>query len=133
MEVKEAIVLFDGYCNLCNGSVDFIIKNEKHNQLKFASLQSEIAQSVLKEWKTDLTGDSVLVLAEGKLLTFSDAAIFISKHLRFPFSMIQYGRFIPRFIRDAIYKWIAKNRYRWFGKKDTCRLPTEAEKSKFLG
>ena len=132
MREHETIVFFDGYCNLCNGSVDFIIRNEKEDQLKFASLQSAFAQSIMKKLNVNSIGDSVIVYSNGKLLEYSDAALFISKYLKFPYSLFQYTSLIPRFIRDAVYKFIAKNRYRWFGKKDSCRMPTEAERNKFL-
>ncbi|MBT8326273.1 MAG: DUF393 domain-containing protein [Bacteroidia bacterium] len=130
---NEIIVFFDGYCNLCNRSVDFIIRKEKRDILKFASLQSSIADKLININEFETIGDSIVVYNEGKVLAYSDAALFVSRFLNWPYNLIQYSRFIPKAFRDKAYKFIAKNRYNWFGKKETCRLITDKEKGKFLG
>lgn len=131
----STIVLFDGLCNLCNSSVDFIIRHERNTALKFASLQSECAKQMLTQHGIEIVGDpdSIVVVAGGKLLQESDAALAIASYLSMPWRLVTIGKIVPRFVRDRIYKWIARNRYKWFGKKETCRIPTPEERSRFLG
>jgi len=127
------IILFDGVCNLCNSSVNFIIDNDKRNVFKFASLQSETGSELMK--KHNLTSkdiDSVILIDADRAYIKSDAALRIAAELGGIYKLISYLRFIPKFIRDFFYDIIAKNRYKWFGKKDTCRIPTPELKSKFL-
>jgi len=127
------IILFDGVCNLCNSSVNFIIDNDKRNIFKFASLQSETGSELMK--KHNLTSkdiDSVILIDADRAYIKSDAALRIAAELGGIYKLISYLRFIPKFIRDFFYDIIAKNRYRWFGKKDSCRIPTPELKSKFL-
>lgn len=127
------LVLFDGVCNLCNASVDFILKRERGNSLRFASLQSDIGQDVKNKLGKMELPDSIVFLEYGKLYTQSTAALRLTKYLRFPFPILQVLLLFPSFIRDVVYRFIAKNRYKWFGKKETCRIPAEGEKEKFLG
>lgn len=127
------IILFDGVCNLCNGSVQFIIRHDKNGIFKFASLQSDYAASLpdLKGY----TGDSLstLVLQQGDAFYFkSAAALRIARLLRFPISLTYVFIIVPAPLRDAAYDWIARNRYAWFGKRETCWLPTSELKSRFL-
>ena len=132
MEIFK-IILFDGVCNLCNSSVNFIIDNDKRNIFKFASLQSETGSELMK--KHNLTSkdiDSVILIDADRAYIKSDAALRIAAELGGIYKLISYLRFIPKFIRDFFYDIIAKNRYRWFGKKDSCRIPTPELKSKFL-
>ncbi len=128
------IVLFDGVCNLCNQSVDFIVQRDKKDVFKFASLQSEFAQNLLKPFPIDAQKlDSVLLVKGGKLYQKSSAALQIARQLGGGWRLMYGFIIVPRFLRDFVYNIIAKNRYRWFGKKETCRLPTPEERAKFLG
>lgn len=127
------IVLFDGVCNLCNQSVDFIVQRDGKNVFKFASLQSDFAKKLLKHFPIDAEKlDSVLLLKHGKLYQKSSAALQIARQLSGGWKLMYGFIIIPKFLRDFVYTIIAKNRYRWFGKKETCRLPTLEERAKFL-
>jgi predicted DCC family thiol-disulfide oxidoreductase YuxK len=127
------IILFDGVCNLCNDAVDFIIRKDKKNQFKFISLQDNLAQKLLENFKVkEEFPDSIMLIRGDRIFIKSRAALEISKKLSGIYPVFYAFVIIPSFLRDPIYDWIAKNRYRWFGKKETCRLPNEEEKSKFL-
>lgn len=129
----QSVLLFDGVCNLCNSSVDFILRNERNNDLKFASLQSEYGQTLLNSFKMEDVPDS-LVFYDGEQVFFkSEAALKISKYLKRPYRWLGVLNVFPLTLRNCAYDWIAKNRYRWFGKKDTCRLPSDDERVRFLG
>lgn len=129
----ESVVLFDGVCNLCSGSVQFVLENEKDNKLFFASLQSDFGQEILKKNKlSTATFDSIIFLEGEKIYSESDAALKIAKHLKFPYSLLSFLSIIPKFIRNAVYKWVARNRYRWFGKTEACWLPTPDFKKRFI-
>jgi predicted DCC family thiol-disulfide oxidoreductase YuxK len=127
------VVLFDGVCNLCNASVDFILKWEHSDTLKFASLQSDFAQKLIKTSGMEVLPDSFIFYTDGKLYLQSDAVCQVARYLKSPWRWAALLRFIPRIIRNRLYAWVARNRYRWFGKKETCRLPTAEERAKFLG
>ena len=129
----SAIILFDGVCNFCNDSVNFIIKNDKKNYFKFAPLQSEIGEKLLAEHQIDREKtDSVIVVENEKAYTHSTAALRIAKNLGGIWSFAYAFIIVPKFIRDAAYNLIARNRYKWFGKKDACMMPTPEIKAKFL-
>ncbi|MDA8886152.1 DCC1-like thiol-disulfide oxidoreductase family protein [Bacteroidia bacterium] len=127
------IVLFDGVCNLCNSSVDLIIRNESGNELKFASLQSDIGRQIIERAKLDEVPDSILFYKDGKLSFKSKAVLEVSGFLKSPFSWVRIFQVIPSAFLDVFYDLIAANRYRWFGKKESCRVPTPEERAKFLG
>ena len=129
---KERIVLFDGVCNYCNAMVNFAIRNDKKAILKFAPLQSEAGKRLTEEYKIASEIDSVIFIEQGKVYTYSNAAIRIAKYLRWPAKSLYGLIVIPKFIRQPFYKWIAKNRYKWFGKKEACMVPTPAVKMRFL-
>lgn len=130
---KEAIVLFDGVCNFCNSSVNFIIEHDKKGKFKFAPLQSEIGQAYVKKFTLDSPGiDSVILIEDGKAYTHSTAALKIAKGIGGIWSLGYAGIVIPAGIRDIFYKWFARNRYRFFGKKDACMIPTPEVRSRFL-
>ncbi len=133
MDYSTKIILFDGVCNLCNGAINFVIKRDKKEIFKFAALQSEVGKSLLLRYKVDpSTVDSIVLIDRKEYYLKSSAALRISKHLS-GFYPILYGFLVlPRFIRDAIYDYIAKNRYRWFGKKESCMVPTPELQSRFL-
>ncbi|MEM1136113.1 MAG: DCC1-like thiol-disulfide oxidoreductase family protein [Bacteroidota bacterium] len=131
-EHQFSIILFDGVCNLCNGSVNFIIDYDKANSFKFASLQSEKGKTLLKKYQLDLQLNSIVLIENGKAFQKSTAALRISKKLSFPFFLLSFFLFTPRSIRDFAYDMIAKNRYAWFGKSDSCRIPTPELQTKFI-
>lgn len=132
MDKHNNIVFFDGICNLCNASIDFIVRHEKGNQLKFASLQSEIANQYLTPENREQL-QTIQFFHQNKTYTKSTAVLKISKHLKFPWNLGIIFLIIPKFIRDFVYDLVATNRYKWFGQKNTCRIPTEEERGKFLG
>ncbi len=126
-------VLFDGVCNLCNASVTWIIDRDGKNQFKFASLQSEFGRKTIEKFKLeDDFMDTVLLIEDDKVFVRSDAALRILKLLGGIYSLGVLFFIVPRFVRDFVYNIIAANRYKWFGKSDTCRLPTPELKEKFL-
>jgi predicted DCC family thiol-disulfide oxidoreductase YuxK len=125
------IVFFDGVCNLCNGSVQWIIKRDNKNIFHFAALQSVTAEQLLgKNAMQQFNG--VVLLLNNKLYTKSTAALHIVKDLGFPYALLYAFIIVPRVIRNAVYNFIGKNRYKWFGKSVSCYMPTSALKAKFL-
>lgn len=130
----DHLLLFDGVCTLCNSSVDFVIQRDSHRRFRFASLQSEVGQQVLREHGLSQTElDSVLYLQNGVLHTKSGAALRIAAQLNGFWPVFAVFLLIPPFLRDWVYAWVARNRYAWFGKRETCRVPTPEERSLFLG
>lgn len=132
MEIIHQVILFDGVCNLCNGTVDFLLKWDRKKQFRFAALQSETGQSLLLKYKIPIKTDSVILIKSNTIYTESDAAIEIAGMLPFPWKLGVLFRVIPKKMRDKIYRWIAKNRYRWFGKRESCRIPTTEEMKFFV-
>ncbi len=131
--MTEQVILFDGVCNLCNGFVQFIIKQDPAAQFKFASLQSAYAKDKLAGVAVSQTNlDTVVFLSEGKVYTRSAAALKIAKHLGGGWAFFYPFIFFPQFFRDGIYNLIARNRYKWFGKQDHCILPSPELKNRFL-
>jgi predicted DCC family thiol-disulfide oxidoreductase YuxK len=127
------VVLFDGVCNLCNSTVLFIIKNDKTSRFAFASLQSTFGQSVLKKYALPLNElSTVLFLKEGQLFTKSNAALEIAKRLDGIWPIVYVFKVVPLGVRNFVYDWIARNRYRWFGKRDVCMIPTPDLKTRFI-
>lgn len=128
-----SIVLFDGECNLCDASVNFIIANDQKMNFRFASLQSQTAHDLLcKSGRTPQEYGSVVVIDGERIMTFSSAALFIARHLRFPWPLLSVFTVVPQPARDAVYRYIAAHRYRWFGRRETCRIPTAADRERFL-
>ncbi|MFQ5584117.1 MAG: thiol-disulfide oxidoreductase DCC family protein [Calditrichia bacterium] len=130
--ISPPVVLFDGVCKLCNGSVNFILRHDRRGRLKLAPLQSEYSRQVLKAhgMKSDPL-DSILLLEGNRLTTKSTAIIRISKYLRGAWPLCMILLIIPRFIRDFVYDIVARNRYRWFGKYDSCHLPDPEFEDRF--
>jgi len=132
-EAPHPIVLFDGVCNLCNGSVQFILKRDPQGRFRFASLQSDAGRSLMREHGLDPEAlSSVVVIEDGQAWQESSAALRIARHLPGGWKLLRIFTVIPRPLRDAVYRWVARNRYRWFGKRSTCRLATPAERERFL-
>lgn len=130
---NKSIILFDGVCNLCNDAVQFIVKRDKKNQFHFASLQSEAGQHLLAKHILPLNDyNSFVLIEDDKVYTRSLAALRIAKKLKGLWPLLYGFIIVPKFIRDGIYKWIAKNRYRWFGKQDSCMVPTHELRARFL-
>jgi len=131
--VKYNIVLFDGICNLCNHIVDFLIDRDSKKRFRFASLQSDIGQKIVKKFNLATIEVYTIILVEGeKCYTKSTAVLRIAKMLKAPWPILFGFIIIPRFFRDALYNIISKRRYRWFGKMDKCRIPTEELRDRFL-
>ena len=130
----KLIVLFDGVCNLCNSSVQFIIKKDHKDQFRFASLQSDAGRKLLAHYNLPIvaTPESIILIKEQSVYQYSDAVLQIARHLGGLWPLAYSFIILPRFIRNGMYKWIARNRYRWFGRQSSCMLPTAALRSKFL-
>ena len=130
--MDKPVILFDGVCNLCSGSVQFILKRDKEKKFLFASLQSNYGQELLK--KLGLPADtfnSFMLYQDGNILTRSTAALQMFQQLK-GWKWVKVFWIVPKFIRDAVYNLVAKNRYSWFGKKNECWLPTAELKARFL-
>ncbi|MBT7850256.1 MAG: DCC1-like thiol-disulfide oxidoreductase family protein [Flavobacteriaceae bacterium] len=129
----QQIVFFDGVCQLCNRSVNFLIKQDQKSVLKFASLQSTYAQKVVpKALLNHEKLDSIIVYSDGEFYDQSTAVLKLCKILGGLYTVFLIGYLLPRFIRDGLYSFIANNRYRWFGKTEQCRVPTAELKERFL-
>ena len=130
------IILFDGVCNLCNASVQWIIRRDARDVFRFAALQSDAGRRVLSQAggnaKLAENLSSMIVIDQGRVLTKSDAAIAIASRLGAPWRWAKVGRVIPRFARDWAYGVVARNRYRLFGKQESCMMPTPALRARFL-
>lgn len=131
---NHPVVLFDGVCNLCNATVQFIIRRDKKNRFRFAPLQSAYGHKIKQTFDLDSNSlDSVVLIVSDRLYLKSEAALQIAKRLDGLWPIFFFFKIIPKFIRDAIYDWIARNRYRWFGKKETCMIPPPNWHDLFLG
>ncbi len=134
MNEPKQVVLFDGVCNFCNYWVNFAIRRDRKNRLKFTPLQGETAARLLPQYKLTTTNlNSVVFIDNGRVYTQSSAALRICKHLDGGWKLFYGLIIIPKFIRDFLYNIIARNRYRWFGKKESCMLPTKEVQERFLG
>jgi predicted DCC family thiol-disulfide oxidoreductase YuxK len=129
----KPILLFDGVCNLCNNSVQFIIRNDKQGKIRFAALQSETGQKLLKLHGLSTKQLQSLVLIEnGKAYTHSTGALRVARLLDGGWSLLYGFVIVPAFIRNVIYRFVGANRYKWFGKKDNCMMPAPALKARFM-
>jgi predicted DCC family thiol-disulfide oxidoreductase YuxK len=131
--VPHAVVLFDGVCNLCNGFVQFVIPRDPDGYFRFAALSSEAAARVLSTTRREgPLVDSVVLVEDGNVYVRSAAALRIARRLSFPW-VLGYGLMIvPRPLRDAIYDLVARRRYRWFGRRETCMVPGPGVRDRFL-
>ncbi len=131
--MDKPILLFDGVCNVCNASVDFVLKNDKSKSIMFASLQSSFGKELLEKYGLDSNELSTVVLIyKNKAFTKSSAVLQTAKIMGIPWNFLGIFFIVPKFIRDFLYTQFAANRYKWFGKKETCRMPTPEEKARFL-
>jgi predicted DCC family thiol-disulfide oxidoreductase YuxK len=128
----EPILLFDGVCNYCNRMVNFAIRNDKKGKIKFAPLQSTAGEKLRQEFNVSPTADTIILIENGKAYTYATAAIRVCRYLDWPAKILYAFIIFPSFFTQPIYKWIARNRYKWFGKKDTCMIPTPMVKNRFL-
>lgn len=130
---NNPVILFDGICNLCNGSVQYVIRHDKKAVFSFASLQSDSGQSLLQQYKLPLSEfNSFVLIDNGIAYTKSTAALKVARKLSGPVKFLYGFIIVPPFIRDAVYNLISRNRYKWFGKKDSCMIPTPELKNRFL-
>ncbi len=130
---NQKILYFDGVCNLCAGAVQFVLKRNKKRNILFASLQGEAGQAMLKQFGLSQTQFNSLVFVEdGKMYQQSTGALRLTRHLGAAWPLLMAFLIVPAFIRNAVYNWVAKNRYKWFGKKNECWLPTPDLKKRFL-
>lgn len=128
-----SVLLFDGICNLCNASVQWVILRDKKGVFKFAAIQSEAGQTLLKQFGLhNQPIESVILIKDERIYTKSDAALMASSLLGWPWSALRIFQIVPLDFRNAVYDWIAKNRYRWFGKQEQCMLPKPEWKNRFL-
>lgn len=128
-----SIILFDGVCNFCNSSVNKIIKYDKKNKFKFAALQSDTGKKILEKHAIDSTKiDSIILIENDNAFIKSTAVLKIAKHLSGLYPIAYGFIIIPAFVRNIVYNFIARNRYKWFGKKNSCMIPTAEVKEKFI-
>lgn len=127
------VILFDGVCNLCNGVVQFVIKHDPNHIFRFASLQSEYGKNIMRRFGLPVDElNSFILLENEKIYSRSTAALRIVKKLNGLWPGLYGFIIVPPFIRNAVYNWVARNRYKWFGKKEACWIPTPELKSLFL-
>jgi predicted DCC family thiol-disulfide oxidoreductase YuxK len=127
------VIYFDGVCNLCTGSVQFVLKRDKKKIFRFASLQGEGGRKLLKDYQLPALNYKTFIVEEGgKVFTRSTAALRVFKHLGGAWSLLYVFIIIPAFIRDAVYNFVSNNRYSWFGKTDECWLPKAEWKNRFI-
>lgn len=130
---SKPVLYFDGVCNLCNGYVQFVIERDPEGKFMFASLQSEAGQAVLQELgMSEKELKTVILRKEGQIYTHSDVALEMSRDMGGLWSLFYVFKLIPKQIRDKIYDWVASNRYRWFGERESCWMPTPELKARFL-
>ncbi|SEK51865.1 Predicted thiol-disulfide oxidoreductase YuxK, DCC family [Maribacter orientalis] len=134
MENYKKIILFDGVCNLCNTTVQFVIKNDKEDRFRFTPLQSDTGKKLLTERNIDTEDIDSIILIEPNVAyyTKSTAALEIGKYLKGLSTISSILLWLPEPLRDIVYDFFAKNRYKWYGKKESCMIPTEELKNKFI-
>ena len=131
-EVNHPLILFDGVCNFCNRMVNFAIRQDKKGKLKFTPLQSESGKNLVARFQVPATYDTLILIDKDNVYTYANAAIRICKYLDWPAKALYAFIIIPSFISQPFYKWFANRRYKWFGKKESCMLPTPEVKNRFL-
>jgi len=130
---SHPVVLFDGACNLCNASVQFVLRRDPRARFRFAALQSAAATDLLAAvgWQ-GARPDSVALVADGRVLWKSAAALAIARRLRWPWPLLSVFALVPRPLRDVVYDFVARRRLRWFGRQETCMVPTKELRTRFL-
>ncbi|MBT2642257.1 thiol-disulfide oxidoreductase DCC family protein [Bacillus sp. ISL-41] len=128
----QPVILFDGVCNFCDASVQFILDRDDKELFRFASLQSDAGQELLQKYNVPDDVDSMILIEKGKVYYKSSAALRISRHLRGAWKLLYVFMIVPPPIRNVVYDLIAKNRFKWFGQKDSCMLPPPNVRKRFL-
>ena len=127
------VIVFDGVCNMCNASAQFILDHDRKKAMRLAASQSDAGTALLARFHIETSGPDTMYFFDGERLhERSTAALLIARRLGFPWSLAYVFIVVPRFLRDGIYRFIAKNRYRWFGKRESCRMPAPGEAERFL-
>jgi predicted DCC family thiol-disulfide oxidoreductase YuxK len=130
---QQNILIFDGVCHLCNGAVNFLLKHDHQDRFRFAAFQSEAGKELLKKFEIKADPqDTVILVSEGRAFVFSNAVFETLKILGWPWKIFCVFRIVPRFITDFLYRLVAAQRYRIFGKLNACRLPGPEDREKFL-
>ncbi len=133
LENQNGIILFDGVCNFCHSSVNTIIRYDKKKYFRFAPIQSALGQELMNKFGLDpIQFDSVILIDHNKAYTYSSAVLHILKKMGGIFSLGYVFIIVPPIIRNGIYKWFSRNRYKWYGKKDSCMVPTAEIRSRFI-
>jgi predicted DCC family thiol-disulfide oxidoreductase YuxK len=130
--IPPFVLLFDGVCNLCNTGVGFVLDHEQSPLLRFASMQSNFGKSALTSHRFPECPSSIVLIESERVYTQSTAICRLMRYLRAPWHLLAFAIVIPAPIRDLIYDWIARNRYQWFGKLESCRVATSALANRFL-
>jgi predicted DCC family thiol-disulfide oxidoreductase YuxK len=130
---SHPILLFDGVCKLCSGTVLFVVERDPNALFRFSPLQSELGQTLLRQYNlpTDTIQSAVLIV-DGKAYTESDAALYMAKYLGGIWQYLYILRYIPKAWRDVLYRWVAQRRYHWFGQHKQCMMPSPELKARFL-
>ena len=130
---SRPVIIFDGVCNMCDFAAQFILDHDRKKELRLTASQSPAGSSLLARFGVPATGpDTMYLIESGRLYDRSTAALRIARRMGFPWWLAYGFIIVPRFVRDAVYRFVAKNRYRWFGKRDACRLPAPGEAERFL-
>jgi len=133
VSASSSIVLFDGVCNLCDSTVLFVIDRDPEGRFRFASLQSEVGARLLAEHDLpEDTLDTFVLIEDGRAFVRSTAALRVARRLPFPWWLLGAFLLVPAALRDPVYRWVARNRYRWFGTRESCRVPTPELRERFL-
>ena len=131
--MEHPVILFDGVCNYCNSMVNFIIRQDKKKIFRFAALQSSIGQHLLKQYHLPISHlDSFVLIDKGKIYQRSAAGLRLYDQLPWYWKWLQVCWIVPKFLRDGVYDWFARNRYKWFGRKEQCMIPTSDVRERFL-
>ena len=132
-EINFPVLLFDGVCNLCNGSVQWVLRHDARAQFRFAALQSDTGQALLRRFGLDSAQLDTVVLVDGdRIFLRSDAPLEVARRLGGGWALLYIFKVLPRPLRNAVYDWVARHRYRWFGRQESCMLPRPEWKGRFV-
>ena len=132
MPGEQPVILFDGVCNYCNSMVNFVIKADRKKQIRFGALQTEAARALLDKFRVPKNIDSFVFITGNQAYLRSSAALKVMEQLPWPWRCTKVFWLVPKVLRDAVYDFVAKHRYQWFGKKETCMIPGPGVKNRFL-
>ncbi len=132
-DIKSPVLLFDGVCNLCNASVQWVLKRDPKGVFRFAALQSDAGRALLRQSGLSSENfDTVVLVAGDRVFTRSDAALEIVRRIGGAWSLLTVFKIVPRPVRNAVYDWVARHRYRWFGKTELCMIPQPEWANRFI-